>query len=32
MGDRMEVANELMGMVKYVAERSGGKYVIGRKG
>ena len=28
----MEVANGLIGMVKYAAVRSGGKYVIGRKG
>ena len=27
----MEVANELIGMVKYVAERSRNKYVVGRK-
>ena len=32
MGDRMKEANELIGMVKYAAERSGSKYVIGREG
>ena len=31
MGDRMK-KNRLMGMVKYAAERSGSKYVIGREG
>ena len=31
-GDLMKEANGLMGMVKYAAERSGSKYVIGRKG
>ena len=30
MGDRMKEANGLIGMVKYAAERSGSKYVIGR--
>ena len=28
----MKEANGLMGMVKYAAERSGSKYVIGREG
>ena len=32
MVDRMEVANGLIEMVKCAAERSGRKYVIGRKG
>ena len=32
MGDRMKEANGLIGMVKYVAERSRRKYVIGREG
>ena len=32
MGDRMKEENGLMGMVKYAAERSGSKYVIGRVG
>ena len=32
MGDRMKQANGLIGMVKYVAELSGRKYVIGREG
>ena len=32
MGDRMEVANGLIGMVKYTAMRSPSKYAIGRKG
>ena len=32
MGDRMKEANGLMGIVKYAAERSGSKYVIGREG
>ena len=32
MGDRMKEANGLMGMVKYAAERSGHKYVVGREG
>ena len=32
MGDRMKEANGLIGMVKYAAERSGSKYVIGREG
>ena len=27
----MKEANELIGMVKYAAERSGSKYVIGRE-
>ena len=31
MGDQMKEANELIGMVKYAAERSGSKYVIGRE-
>ena len=31
MGDRMKEANGLIGMVKYAAERSGRKYVIGRE-
>ena len=31
MGDRMKEANGLLGMVKYAAERSGSKYVIGRR-
>ena len=29
MGDRMKEANGLIGIVKYAAERSGSKYVIG---
>ena len=32
MGDLMKEANGRMGMVKYAAERSGSKYVIGREG
>ena len=32
MGDRMKEAKGLIGMVKYAAERSGSKYVIGREG
>ena len=32
MGDRMKEANGLRGMVKYVVELSGSKYVIGREG
>ena len=32
MGDRMKGANGPIGMVKYAAERSGSKYVIGREG
>ena len=32
MGDRIKEANGLMGMVKYAAEQSGSKYVIGREG
>ena len=32
MGDRMKEANELIGMVKYAAEWSESKYVIGREG
>ena len=32
MRDRMKEANGLIGMVKYAAERSGSKYVIGREG
>ena len=28
----MKEANELVGMVKYAAEQSGSKYVIGREG
>ena len=32
MGDRMKEANGLIGMVKYAADRSGSKYVIGREG
>ena len=32
MGDRMKESNGLIGMVKYAAERSGRKYVIGREG
>ena len=32
MGDRMKEANGLMRMVKYAAERSGSKYVIGKEG
>ena len=32
MGDRLKEANRLIGMVKYVTERSGSKRVIGRKG
>ena len=32
MGDLMKLANGLMGMVKYAAERSGSKYVIGKEG
>ena len=28
----MKEANGLMGMVKYAAERSGSKYVIGKEG
>ena len=32
MGDRMKEANGLIRMVKYAAERSGSKYVIGREG
>ena len=31
MGDRMKEANRLIGMVKYAAEQSGSKYVIGRE-
>ena len=31
MGDRMKEANRLIGMVKYAAERSWSKYVIGRE-
>ena len=31
MGDRMKEANGLIGMVKYAAEQSGIKYVIGRE-
>ena len=30
MEDRMKLANGLIGMVKYAAERSGSKHVIGR--
>ena len=32
MGDRMKEANGLIEIVKYAAERSGSKYVIGREG
>ena len=32
MGDRMKEAHGLLGIVKYAAERSGSKYVIGREG
>ena len=32
MGDQMKEANGPIGMVKYAAERSGSKYVIGREG
>ena len=32
MGDRIKEANGLIGMVKYAAERSGSKYVIGKEG
>ena len=32
MGDRMKEENGLIRMVKYAAERSGSKYVIGREG
>ena len=32
MGDRIKESNGLIGMVKYAAERSGSKYVIGREG
>ena len=32
MGDRMKEVNGPIGMVKYAAERSGSKYVIGREG
>ena len=32
MGDQMNEANGLIGIVKYAAERSGNKYVIGREG
>ena len=32
MGDRMKEANGLMGIVKYAAEQSGRKYVIGMEG
>ena len=32
IGDRMKEANGLIGMVKYAAERSGSKYVIGMEG
>ena len=32
MGDIMEMANGLIGMVKYAAERKGSKYGIGRRG
>ena len=32
MGDQMKEANRVIGMGKYAAERSGSKYVIGRKG
>ena len=32
MGDRMKETNELIGMVKYTAERLGSKYVIRREG
>ena len=32
MGDRMKEANGQIGMVKYAAERSGSRYVIGREG
>ena len=31
MGDQMKVANGLIGMVKYAAERSMSEYVIGRE-
>ena len=31
MGDRLKEANGLIGMVKYAAERSGSKYVIGKE-
>ena len=31
MGDQMKEANGLIGMVKYAAEQSGSKYVIGRE-
>ena len=32
MGDRMKEANGVLGMVKFAANRSGSKYVIGREG
>ena len=32
MGDRMMDANEVLGMVKCAAARSGSKYVVGREG
>ena len=32
MGDRMKKVNGLIGMVKYAAEQSGSKYVIGKEG
>ena len=32
MGDRMKEANGVIGMIKYVANRSGNKYVIDREG
>ena len=32
MEDKMKEANELIGTVKYAAERSGSKYVIRREG
>ena len=31
MGDQMKEANGLIGMVKYAAERSESKYVMGRE-
>ena len=32
MGDRMKEAYGVIGMIKYAANRSGSKYVIGREG
>ena len=32
MGDKMQDANRVIGMIKYAASRSGCRYVVGREG